>query len=548
MTVSTFTLPTSINGSGTTGPFTTGFPVRDQTWLVVKKVLIADGTSTTLTLTTDYTVSGVGGATADVTTVASVSAAYKIVLDLNVPITQLTDYEENDPFPAETHEAALDKLTFIAAQTNTKVGKSIRIPSTESTTVELPVASARASKALVFDASGNVGVSIDNYEDQADDAAISAAAAAASAGSASTSASTATTQAGIATTQAGIATTAANTAAAAVASALWRGMVRITSADSPYTVAQAQNGYLIVCDSSGGAITVNLPTIAGLTLPFTLGVQLDTGSNQVTLARGGSDTIDGGTTYPLAVAGQGVQLLPTTATSPDEWEVMPFGVQGGNYTLDSFTGDGTTDDFVLSVDPGSANNVAFYEGGVRQKPGTDYTLSGMTVTRTTPPVAAIDIFVVSGSSLSIGTPADGTVTEAKHNSGAATSGQVLTADGAGGASYEDAGGGIPLSRSVSNTLTFAASDNGKFILHPSADTTARTWTIDSNANLALAVGTCITIVNQNSAGVITVAITADTLRLAGSTSTGSRSIAANGVATIIKVATTEWYISGSGVT
>jgi hypothetical protein len=384
MTVSTFTLPTSINGSGTTGPFTTGFPVRDQTWLVVKKVLIADGTSTTLTLTTDYTVSGVGGATADVTTVASVSAAYRIVLDLNVPITQTVDYEENDPFPAETHEAALDKLTFIAKQIGTAQDKAIRIPNTESTTVQLPVSSARANKALVFDASGNVGVSIDDYEDQADDAAISAAAAAASAGSASTSASTATTQAGIATTQAGIATTAASTAAAAVASALWRGMVRITSADSPYTVAQAQNGYLIVCDSSGGAIAVNLPTIAGLTLPFTLGVQLDTGSNQVTLARGGSDTIDGGTTYPLALAGQGVQLLPTTATSPDEWEVMPFGVQGGNYTLDSFTGDGTTDDFVLSVDPGSANNVAFYEGGVRQKPGTDYTLSGMTVTRTTP--------------------------------------------------------------------------------------------------------------------------------------------------------------------
>lgn len=108
--------------------------------------------------------------------------------------------------------------------------------------------------------------------------------------------------------------------------------------------------------------------------------------------------------------------------------------------------------------------------------------------------------------------------------------------------------GVPLSRSVSNTLTFAASDNGKFVLHPSSDASARTWTIDSNANLPLAVGTAITIVNGNGAGALTIAITSDTLRLAGSTSTGSRTVAANGIATILKVGTTEWYITGTGVT
>lgn len=107
--------------------------------------------------------------------------------------------------------------------------------------------------------------------------------------------------------------------------------------------------------------------------------------------------------------------------------------------------------------------------------------------------------------------------------------------------------GIPEARAVSGTLTFEAADNGKFVRHPAADTTARTWTIDSHANLALVVGTCITIVNENGAGALTIAITSDTLRLAGPGTTGSRTVAANGVATILKVSNTLWYISGSGV-
>jgi hypothetical protein len=78
--------------------------------------------------------------------------------------------------------------------------------------------------------------------------------------------------------------------------------------------------------------------------------------------------------------------------------------------------------------------------------------------------------------------------------------------------------------------------------------TARTWTIDSNANVAYALGDTITFVNQNGAGVITIAITSDTMRLAGPGTTGNRTLAANGIATAIKVATTEWLISGTGLT
>lgn len=85
------------------------------------------------------------------------------------------------------------------------------------------------------------------------------------------------------------------------------------------------------------------------------------------------------------------------------------------------------------------------------------------------------------------------------------------------------------------------------IYHPGADTTARTWTIDSNANVAAPIGCTITFVNDTSGGVITIAITSDTLVLAGAGTTGSRSLAANGVATATKVTSTRWLINGTGI-
>ena len=102
--------------------------------------------------------------------------------------------------------------------------------------------------------------------------------------------------------------------------------------------------------------------------------------------------------------------------------------------------------------------------------------------------------------------------------------------------------------SQSGAYTLVLSDAGKHIYHPSADTTARTWTIPSNASVAFPIGTAITFVNDSGAGVITIAITSDTLVLAGAGTTGSRTLAANGVATALKIGTTRWQINGTGLT
>jgi hypothetical protein len=100
----------------------------------------------------------------------------------------------------------------------------------------------------------------------------------------------------------------------------------------------------------------------------------------------------------------------------------------------------------------------------------------------------------------------------------------------------------------STAYSLVLTDAGKHILHPSADTTARTFTIPANSSVAYPIGTALTFVNQVSAGVMTIAITTDTMRLASAGTTGSRTLAANGVATAIKLTATEWIISGTGLT
>ena len=102
--------------------------------------------------------------------------------------------------------------------------------------------------------------------------------------------------------------------------------------------------------------------------------------------------------------------------------------------------------------------------------------------------------------------------------------------------------------SQSGAYTLVLADAGKQIFHPSADTTARTFTIPANSSVPYPVGTAITFINQNAAGVVTISITSDTMRLAGAGTTGSRTLAANGIATCVKVTSTEWIISGTGLT
>jgi hypothetical protein len=101
------------------------------------------------------------------------------------------------------------------------------------------------------------------------------------------------------------------------------------------------------------------------------------------------------------------------------------------------------------------------------------------------------------------------------------------------------------SQSAAYTLVLA--DAGKHIFHPSTDANARTFTIPANSSVAYPIGTAITFINMTSQ-VVTIAITTDTMYLSSAGTTGSRSLAQYGSATAIKMTSTTWLISGSGLT
>jgi len=96
------------------------------------------------------------------------------------------------------------------------------------------------------------------------------------------------------------------------------------------------------------------------------------------------------------------------------------------------------------------------------------------------------------------------------------------------------------------SYTLVLADSGKSIFHASAAAVA-TYTIPANGSVAYPLGTTVTFINM-SANAVTISITTDTLYLAGTGATGSRTLAQYGVATTTKMTSTTWIISGSGLT
>jgi hypothetical protein len=134
-------------------------------------------------------------------------------------------------------------------------------------------------------------------------------------------------------------------------------------------------------------------------------------------------------------------------------------------------------------------------------------------------------------------------------------GDVLATNGTGTLSWSQVAPGVNNigyqtvpQNSQSANYTLVLSDSGKHIYHPSADTTARTFTIPANASVAFPIGAAIGFVNDTGAGVVTIAIISDTLILAGTGLTGSRTLAASSIATAIKITSTKWMISGNSLT
>ena len=100
--------------------------------------------------------------------------------------------------------------------------------------------------------------------------------------------------------------------------------------------------------------------------------------------------------------------------------------------------------------------------------------------------------------------------------------------------------GLP-QNAQTGAYTLALSDAGKQV----ANTTGG-WVIPANASVAFPIGTAVVLYNDSGSSQ-TVSITSDTLRQAGTSNTGTRTLAQYGLATCTKVASTTWVISGAGL-
>jgi len=160
MTVSSTTTKNSYSGDGSTTTFAYAFKIFADADLTVI-LRSAAGTETVQTLTTNYTVTNAGNASGgNVVFVTAPASGVTVVIRRNMAQTQSTDYTANDPFPAESHEDALDRLTFIAQQQQEEVDRSIKLSRTNTmTSTEFTVgATDRANKILAFDGSGEISV------------------------------------------------------------------------------------------------------------------------------------------------------------------------------------------------------------------------------------------------------------------------------------------------------------------------------------------------------------------------------------------------------
>jgi hypothetical protein len=146
MTVSTTESRIGYNGNGATTAFAFPYRFLVSADLVVTLVL-ADTTQVVKVLNTDYTVTGAGDdAGGTVTMVVPPATGQQLILVRDVPLTQETDYISGDPFPAESHETALDKLTMISQRLNNLISRSIRLSDADllvsSTILPSPIANA----------------------------------------------------------------------------------------------------------------------------------------------------------------------------------------------------------------------------------------------------------------------------------------------------------------------------------------------------------------------------------------------------------------------
>ncbi|OGO18256.1 MAG: hypothetical protein A2Z02_07315 [Chloroflexi bacterium RBG_16_48_7] len=141
------------NGIALTFPY--GFKITEAADLKVE----LDGELKTLT--TDYTLTGIGGAGGgNVVCVSAPASGVIVTLYRDMEYKRTTDYVYNGDLLEETVDADMDRIVMLTQQLRNDVKRSVKLPVNETTDIVLPDAASRASKYFIFDGSGVPGVGV----------------------------------------------------------------------------------------------------------------------------------------------------------------------------------------------------------------------------------------------------------------------------------------------------------------------------------------------------------------------------------------------------
>tara|TARA_R100001463_G_scaffold44124_1_gene91812 strand:- start:7350 stop:9533 length:2184 start_codon:yes stop_codon:yes gene_type:complete len=145
----------SYTGNGSTTSFAVTFPFQGtgaSAELEVIERTIATGAEATKSYSTHYTVTGGNGSTGAVVAGSAPADTVQWHIRRKTTQTQTTDYVANDPFPAETHETALDRSMMVAQEQQSDIDKSVSFPDTYTGGASSKLPEPSASKLLGWNA------------------------------------------------------------------------------------------------------------------------------------------------------------------------------------------------------------------------------------------------------------------------------------------------------------------------------------------------------------------------------------------------------------
>ena len=283
---------------------------------------------------------------------------------------------------------------------------------------------------------------------------------------------------------------------------------------------------ITITQSANGTVTWGLattPSVTGITLA-TSGVFTGDFDNATFANR----TVF---TTKTTNASTGIYAVPNGTNTAASWQAL----NNSNPTNASkilIATNGSTDVQLVSGINGSGTYLplSFYNNGVQQMQlAVNGSLGFTNPTLTTSSTGTVSLFTTTTTAITLGSstaPVTAFAATATTSSTSASLGYL----------------GMP-QQSKSGAYTTVIGDQGKHIYV----TATATITIDSNANVAYPIGTTIAFIAGTGA-TVTIAITSDTMYLGGTGTTGSRTLAAYGMATAVKVAATTWFINGTGLT